>query len=370
MPSPPLTSNAISQSMYPSHLGGYESSLRNNELVHYQHYGLTQKQPSQLITVQNSAKDQVDESWTNKNRQFQREGKRERIDAEKQSSVEVLKDAYFESISPKKSRKIASTVASTTDISDSVRDKKDDAQHVGKPGTSCNRPISDSTGSTIYVPNFLHGFEEMAKPQQISHFDQQIIENSPAYHTSRSFDDFHRFLGKGLSPAIASPPKLRFPNLGSITAGAAIPSIQSSSPSSISQLQRRPRNPQNVTPARIDRDEMNSNDLTPLRKNTRKEAQLSEAPAIAIESQQVQDKNIAKKSYIFEPYSTEPATMPRQPLGHAAQETNPTLSTQIHLQNQSQKASDFPIDGMMFEDFNTLATYPNTEPKPLETGVQ
>lgn len=323
--------------------------------------------------MQNSEKDQVDESWKNKTLQVQCERKRERINEEKQSSVEVLKDAYFESISPKKSRKMTSTVASTTDISDFVRGNKGGAQNLGKPGTSCNRPISDSTGSAIYVPNFLHGFEEMAKPQQISHFDQQVIENSPAYHTSRSFDDFHRFLGKGLSPAIASPPKLRFPNLGSITAGPAIPSIQSSSPSSISKLQRRPRNPQNVAPARIDRDEINSNDLTPIRKNTRKEAQLSEAPVMATEGQQLQDKNITKKSDLFEPYLMKPGRMPRQPLGYATQETNPehsTLPTPIHLQNQSQEASDFPIDGMLFEDFNTLATYPNSEPIHLETDVQ
>ena len=103
--------------------------------------------------------------------------------------------------------------------------------------------------SDINLPNFLSGYDKLSKQSPSSEIDQNSIaydiqhlpEYSPAYHTSKSFDDFHRFLGKGLSPTVPLAPK--FSNLHTTAAGPAIPSINSLKTASPSTLQKRPRIP-------------------------------------------------------------------------------------------------------------------------------
>ena len=272
MPASSLTNAGIRQPIIPSAVGGYQSSLRNNELIHYQH-----------------------------NHEVPHERKRQRVDDEKQSSVQALEEAYISSISPNKSQK-----------SDSARVIIDKAQHLMTTDTlsnsiDWNRPTSDSTEAGVNVPNFLVGFDNVSESQPTTNLDQQIIENSPAYHTSSSFDDFHRFLGKGLSPAPSS--NLKFPNLRSIPSGPTIPSTQLGSPASVSKLQRRPHNPQNTAPDKIGNREEKSLDLTPIRRNTSREC---------------------------------PPNQTQQP-----------------------ESSDYPIEGMMFEDFNTLAACYNELVNPV-----
>jgi hypothetical protein len=73
-------------------------------------------------------------------------------------------------------------------------------------------PYQDMSGGTMDLPDFLSGFDKVAArsgeqvaQQPTMQYAHQYSNGRPAAHhtppfTSRSFDDFHQLLGKGLSP--------------------------------------------------------------------------------------------------------------------------------------------------------------------------
>jgi len=308
----------------------------------------------------------------------------------RQSQVEVLKEAYISSVSPQKSqvskrenaqsqlnhnnemgngsglhykryadpmqmpyigqslegRKITPSQTPTIDPTSST--SKDDNIGNSQPSTKPENASAFDWSQTMSppkpvanVPNFLSGFDKVSKQQLRNTFDEniendtvcdmeQIAEISPAYHTSKSFDDFHRYLGKGLSPQILPGPK--FPSLRKNSTGPGIPSMRSPDCASMSKLHLRPRNPQNSSP--ISRD--NANSLT-----------LGEAYKEAMGPSESQH------SSPNQPYTAQDINLERPGPANGAQK-----------QRNSDELSDFPIEGMLFEDFDTLAPYTDARNNP------
>ncbi len=185
-----------------------------------------------------------------------------------------------------------------------------------------------------HVPNFLSGFDKVSKHQLKNTFDEnipddsvgdmdKIAEISPAYHTSKSFDDFHRYLGKGLSPQILPAP--RFPTLPKTSIQPGIPSMGSPDCASMSKLHLRPRNPQNSSPAL--RDHPNSSTLGEA--YTEAMGPPEGQPSASSQTYTARDVNL--------------------------EDSCPTNGAQ--KDHNSDESSDFPIEGMLFEDFETLPSY-------------
>ena len=139
----------------------------------------------------------------------------------------------------------------------------------------------------------------------------------------------------------------------------------------MSKLKKRPRNPQSVALTIIDSgvDATSSNSRTTIRKNTKKDV-LSEAYAEAIRSSKCQQplqtphvpgKSVINNSEHYNTFTRNPSMALSQPLAYTVQGMNqehpcPSNQTQQH---QKPEESYFPIVGMMFEDFDTLGSYPD-----------
>ena len=139
----------------------------------------------------------------------------------------------------------------------------------------------------------------------------------------------------------------------------------------MSKLKKRPRNPQSVALTIIDSgvDATSSNFRTTIRKNTKKDV-LSEAYAEAIRSSKCQQplqtphvpgKSVINNSEHYNTFTRNPSMALSQPLAYTVQGMNqehpcPSNQTQQH---QKPEESYFPIVGMMFEDFDTLGSYPD-----------
>eukprot|EP00533_Pseudo-nitzschia_delicatissima_P003443 CAMPEP_0116092882 /NCGR_PEP_ID=MMETSP0327-20121206/8282_1 /TAXON_ID=44447 /ORGANISM="Pseudo-nitzschia delicatissima, Strain B596" /LENGTH=789 /DNA_ID=CAMNT_0003584343 /DNA_START=223 /DNA_END=2592 /DNA_ORIENTATION=- len=345
--------------------------------------------------------------------------KKQQAQEQRQSQIQVLKEAYFSSVSPQKSQVPENMKRNNvpTHFVHNDRMGNDSGLHheryadpmqmpridpsingveSGRMTTSqkCNdtgknsiesqfKPGKDNTVGNSQTstkpesgfdwsqtmsppkPDFLSGFDKVSKPQLRTTFDenikndtvcdlQQIAEISPAYHTSKSFDDFHRYLGKGLSPKILPP--LKFPSLRTTTtAGPSVPPIRSPSDASISKLHLRPRNPKMMAPPTNDNThKLCSKSLSPIKEKT--DDNLGKAYAEAMGhskgASQIQPTQ-ANSSDRCNAFPGNP-TLHQQSV-YTAQEMHQEPSTSdIQKPDES---SDFPIEGMMFEDFDTLASY-------------
>lgn len=345
--------------------------------------------------------------------------KKRQAQEQRQSQIQVLKEAYFSSVSPQKSQVSANIkrnnvqtqlvhnggagndsgphhqryvdpmqmpridqpfkgvesgrITTSQNCNDADKNSIESQFKPGKDNTvgnsqSSTKPESGFDWSQTMSPpkpDFLSGFDKVSKQQLRSTFDeniqnntvcdlQQIAEISPAYHTSKSFDDFHRYLGKGLSPQILPP--LKFPSLQTTTTtGPAVPPMRSPNDASISKLHLRPRNPQKMAPPTMDNtNKLCSKSLSPIKENTDDilgeayaEAMVHSKGVAQIQSTQA---NSSKRCNTFAGNSAL-----HQHSVYTAQEMNQERSTN-NIQ-KSDESSDFPIEGMMFEDFDTLASY-------------
>jgi len=368
--------------------------------------------------------------------QMQCEQKRQLIQEQNQSQIQVLKEAYCKSVSPNKQRvsknfktkdnmiatcskspkqlapnnatmhqeryadeilmpSIDHLIAETESRRITALEHNDDTtiaiealsntfNVIGREQSPSNRAISSSSNwdqmmdesprSEIDVPNFLSGFDKISQHRLSIPFDQSAQNNtacdvqqsarySPAYHTSKSFDDFHRYLGKNLSPTVSFPPK--FSNLRTTTAGPVIPSIESSDEASASNLQMRSRNQHNLASTLRNNATPRSKPCAPIVEHRSVENILSEAYAEAVRSSH--DQQLPQKSQTqcqtsadkYNMFSKKPDLILTQYSASALEEKaqeRPCQSDQ-NQQHKSDGASEFPLDGMMFEDFGTLASY-------------
>ena len=333
------------------------------------------------------------------------------------NSQQRLKEAYFSSVSGNKSTNPSngvSTAAATATVwpnnqmhqQHSIIDTKINPLHIksavpqtcsskfaGMPSSNNSFDMNQmkNTSATklqANIPNFLSGFDNVL-PNNKHYPDQKnataaaaavadlhvSAQYSPAYRTSKSFDDFHRYLGEGLSPAVAPPP--RFPILPqsgphdtSNNPRPAIPSIDSSEEASMSNLQMRPRGQQHNT------------DIYDIRKKTTKTVSclpvvegrsdgtlLSEAYAEAVARDSISQPSTAPApstlnkddafkadSYsIFVPESMM-AIAQHHPT-YAKEEKDQELHYQDH--DKHHDGTEFPLEGMTFEDFGTLGSSTN-----------
>ena len=123
-----------------------------------------------------------------------------------------------------------------------------DTAGMSQTGNTLGEAIA-GPGTSGEIPDLLSGFDKVAAGSSTCHNPssnlQEAYQDSPAF-TSRSFDDFHRLLGKDLSPLVLSHTKYTVPS------GQDMPMIQNASllrtdgagtPSSsqpIPELQNRP----------------------------------------------------------------------------------------------------------------------------------
>lgn len=226
------------------------------------------------------------------------------------------------------------------------------------------------------IPNLLSGFDNMVSKNK-QYPDQSIsintdetaanlhlsAQDSPAYHTSKSFDDFHRYLGNGLPPTFASPSKFLLlsqsnPNDHIENCRPVIPSIDSPEKASMSNLQMRPRG-QHTTNTDIDCIRKNTTKTRfclPLVEERSDKMLLSEAYAEAVargsvnqplsapslNNAQSNDEAIKVDSYSI--FSQESARAIKQ-----------EQEMQYHDHEKHDK-TEFPLEGMTFEDFGTLGS--------------
>jgi len=231
-----------------------------------------------------------------------------------------------------------------------------------------NQAVSASIKSPIDVPNFLSGFDKVSQYKQETNAPPaadslESAQCSPAYHTSKSFDDFHRYLGKGLSPAVAPPPK--FPALIQLDAcdhtkivRPVIPSIDSPDEVSLSNLKMRPRGQHIASKAHRKISTTNSKSCQPTTEEEKSnEILLTKAYAEAVRDslnqssrvQNTQGKTDVSCVDCYSVFAQESAGTIRQ---HSA-----AIKETDQIQNQQSDGTDFPLEGMTFEDFNTLQSY-------------
>jgi len=232
------------------------------------------------------------------------------------------------------------------------------------------------------IPNLLSGFDNMV-PKNEEHPDQNISLNndetatnlhlpaqySPAYHTSKSFDDFHRYLGNGLPPTFASPSKFLLlsqsnPHDHIKNCRPVIPSIDSPEKAFMSNLQMRPRG-QHTTNTDIDgirNKTTKTNFCLPVVEGRSDKMLLSEAYAEAVARSSVnqpltvpspnntQRNDEAIKADSYSIFSEESARAIKQ---HStfAKEKEQEMQHQDHTKHDG---TEFPLEGMTFEDFGTL----------------
>jgi len=232
------------------------------------------------------------------------------------------------------------------------------------------------------IPNLLSGFDNMVSKNE-EHPDQNISINndetaanlhlpaqySPAYHTSKSFDDFHRYLGNGLPPTFASPSKFLLlsqsnPHDHIKNCRPVIPSIESPEKAFMSNLQMRPRG-QHTTNTDIDgirNKTTKTNFCLPVVEGRSDKMLLSEAYAEAVARSSVnqpltipspnntQRNDEAIKADSYSIFSEESARAIKQ---HStfAKEKEQEMQHQDHTKHDG---TEFPLEGMTFEDFGTL----------------
>jgi len=384
------------------------------------------------------------------------------------SQIEVLKEAYFTSVSPNKKPLATTTVSGAnkmvpaapvlpanllhgkalpngpkthetrfTDPTHSAQTDNDRVMALQKyNGTSTNpvklqpKSAKNLTGNDHSVltkidtsfdwnpnsdlPNFLSGFDRVSRRKHT--FDEtepnntsepasnnatgdlhQSAQFSPAYHTSQSFDDFHRYLGKGLSPPPATGPGPKFPDLhhsfsrigrNATTAGPGIPSIESSDRTSPSNLRMRPRNQQS-TALQSSNGTGSSTPSIRMAEKSEDEILLGEAYAEAFETSgssiqqgllpptsgssgrqgllpppSVQGKNNANGLNRYSLLPKQPSAVSSQHPASNSKKTDQHRGFSSNQQQQQQQqvvnpvgTSDFPVEGMMFEDFGTLESF-------------
>jgi hypothetical protein len=359
------------------------------------------------------------------------------------NSQQRLKEAYFSSVSGNKStstsNSVSTTAANVTEWTNnqmhqqhSIIDMKRSTHHIKSavPQTcsskfagisSSNNSSSDHSSKEILtnqsfdmnqmknisatklpanIPNFLSGFDNVLSNN--NHYPDQnnataaaaavadlhvSAQYSPAYHTSKSFDDFHRYLGEGLSPAVAPPPKFPImpqsgPHNNSNNPRPAIPSIDPTEEASMSNLQLRPRGQQRNT------------DICGIRKKTTKTLSclpvveersdgmlLSEAYAEAVARDSVSQpstapapstlkKDDAIKADSCSIFVQDPTmAIAQHHSTYAKEENDQALHYQDHdelhyqdhdeLHYKHHDGTEFPLEGMTFEDFGTLGSSTN-----------
>ena len=256
-------------------------------------------------------------------------------------------------------------------------------------GFDWNHVVASPSKPASDLPNFLAGFDKVSKDKlnriinqssetEAACHSQQCAEFSPAYHTSKSFDDFHRYLGKGLSPTL--PPAPKFPNLRN--AGPVVPSPESIDQAPLSSLTMRPRNKNNTIPTAINRAVTSTNACATISEISA-EIGLSEAYEGTIMSscreqapqpQHAQGKNDDSGLNQYGIFGEKPVSTLDQDATNGFQKIV-TKSDQNQLQKQD-SVSDFPLEGMTFEDFDTLASCPDTSTEQcsncccVTTGLQ
>jgi hypothetical protein len=330
-------------------------------------------------------------SLNSKLQQMQGQQKSQRVQERNQSQIQVLEEAYLNSVSSNKSQVSKNDKINNNSMLAACPKLPAQLVHNAQPSTKIegfdwNQMMGVSTKPAIDLPNFLMGFDKVSKHKPGSPFDQSAPNNStecdlqhsaalfsPAYHTSKSFDDFHRHLGKGLSPTVSPPPQ--FPNLRTTNAGPAVPSIESSDVASMSNLQMRPRKQQNMASAKINSDTTSSKSSAANLEKRSDESLLIEAYAEAIKSshgcQQAlqttkpQGKTDVNSSDRYNIFARKQPTMAlSQKSAYALQEKDQERPYPCCDQTQQHKPDeplfDFPLEGMMFEDFETLASFPGT----------
>jgi len=378
--------------------------------------------------------------------------KRQREQKQKQSQVQVLQQAYYTSISPSKqrvSKHVGANTATmraspqqpskavyssaprqsfevneelstnqmqnmwqnnnnqTTNSAEAQSKSAKDTTRNAQPATINITPDFDwcqlkrgSPKPEISLPNFLSGFDKVAKQKATATFDHSIPPNSasymlqspefsPAYHTSKSFDDFHRFLGKGLSPTLSPPPK--FPKFNTKSAGPAIPPIESSDDPPKSILQMRMRNPKNDrtssmlqmrrlspkkgAPAIISDERTSSKSGSLILKKKNNGSMLSQAyeevlrgsnNQQSLQPAQAQGKCLFKTSEHCNVSTNKPGIATAQYSECAFEEETREQPIQS-CSTQPIGVLDYPVDGMTFEDFDTLGSYPDPTADPMAT---
>lgn len=234
-----------------------------------------------------------------------------------------------------------------------------------------NQVMESPSKPEIDLPNFLVGFEKVSEKKSNSPLDQsseadatcnsqQCAEFSPAYHTSKSFDDFHRFLGRGLSPTLPIAPK--FPNLRNTTVGPVIPSIESIDEASISRLPMRPRNQHSMSLATTNPKAYatipGSSSEIGLSESYGRRAMVSSWLQQSPQTQYTQDNNDGNRSKEYILFGEKPKTTLDH---HSTSDLHKIVPKFDPNQLQKQDSiSDFPLEGMTFEDFETLTSCPHT----------
>ena len=343
--------NASSPSAITSSPNSYESSL-------------SQKQPSPLMAAPRLL------SPNSKLRQMQGELKRQRMQERSQSQIQVLEEAYLNSVSSNKPQVSKSDKTNTTSVLAASPNLPAQLVHNAQPSTKIegfdyNQMMGVSQKPGNDLPNFLTGFDKVSRhrsaPKNSTECDISA-QFSPTYHTSKSFDDFHRYLGKGLSPTVSPPPQ--FPNFRTTNAGPGIPSIESSDVASTSNLQMRPRKQPNTASDKIISDATSSKSSASILEKRSDESLLIEAYAEAIKishgCQQALQTTEAQGKF-------DVSTLDRfhNSFALSQQWANPSQGKDQELPTQQHKSDepslfDFPLEGMMFEDFETLAPFHGT----------
>jgi hypothetical protein len=351
---------------------------------------------------------------------MQREQKRQRVQENNQSRLQILQEAYFTSVSPNKSphskevktngnmlaaspklpsqlvkathdstesRRITASQYHNNMTTNSIQAQSQSTKNIVSgaqssapteisPDFDWNPMVDDPSKQETNVPNFLSGFDKLSNQKVTNPFDQtapndtsfdlqEEAQFSPAYHTSKSFDDFHRFLGKGLPPAVPPPP--RFPTLRTTIAGPAIPSIESSDKARISNLQMRPQNQRNLASAVINSEIANSVSPSKIEQKMSNQSILSEAFAEVVRTspsektvQTIRAKymNDINSSNRYNVRATNHGLILNRNSMHVEKGKKRSYQSD-QAQQRPDAPSDYPLDGMMFEDFGTLASCPD-----------
>jgi hypothetical protein len=296
---------------------------------------------------------------------------------------------HIESAVPQTCSSIFTGIPSSNNSSSDHSSKEISTNH------SFNMNQMKSTSATklpTNIPNFLSGFDNVLVSKNKHYPDQNATANndataaaaadlhvsaqySPAYHTSKSFDDFHRYLGEGLSPAAAPPPK--FPILpqsgahdNSNNPRPAILSIDSSEEASMSNLQLRPRGQQhNTAIGGISKNTTKTISCLPFVEERSDGMLLSEAYAEAVARDSVSqpstapapsthNKDDAIKADSYSIFVQESAmTITQHHSTYAEEEKEHELQYQDH--DKHHYGTEFPLEGMTFEDFGTLGSSTN-----------
>eukprot|EP00536_Pseudo-nitzschia_multiseries_P014042 jgi/Psemu1/327415/estExt_fgenesh1_pg.C_6490011 len=290
----------------------------------------------------------------------------------------------------------------TEPIELSIKNSTSRVNNVQSLDTTITQPIAgsnqipiDSTKSQMDLPNFLSDFDKVTKQKHTEYSDPTVTNNSsddlkqppqysPVYRTSRSFDDFHRYLGIGLPPENESSAKLEQSN----NFKPSNPSFDSCNGFSTLILQKRPRGQQSSTSAISTsyNDATRSISYEYITKAERKsnEKLLNDAYQEAIKmlpsqpaQQTVQNISTVNSSDQFNIFAQKSATTRAEYSEHnvgredqgvllqGIQQQHQPQHQQQHQQQQQQhsdRLAEIPLEHMMFEDFGTFPSCPDSTP--------